>query len=337
MSFPLYIKIALQIGLKPILVDAEAENLNMDPDLLKGAITAKTKAIVVTHLFEHPARIRELRQIAEEFQIPVIEDCAQSYDSFMNDQETGTFGWAGLFSCSLMKVPTTLGGGVLVTQDRTLAEKVRLELAGLEFPSRMLGSASYHMKGFVSILNSYPALYTLLSHHVFGLIKKKNPALLRKILYSGMGMGRKEYSPTERPLLAEYQLKVGNVQFERAREMTEARRRNSAIIDNALENSNGITILRQAEGAFWNYQYHVVDLGRKMNLIFDAMFSKGIHVMKEDVWDCTSYEFPGVDGSNCRIAQSRNPGLLRIPNNSFLCEDVVEKIARNLSSELSTG
>ena len=81
----------------------------------------------------------------------------------------------------------------------------------------------------------------------------------------------------------------------------------------------------------------MVDLGRKVNLIYDAMFSKGIHVMKEDVWDCTSYEFPGVDGSNCRIAQSRNPGLLRIPNNSFLCEDVVEKIAHNLSSELSTG
>ena len=156
------------------------------------------------------------------------------------------------------------------------AEEIRLELEDLEHKRRALHSVSYHAKGFISILNSYPMLYSLLSHQVLGLIKKKNPALLRQILYSGMGMGHQEYDPGERPPLAEYQLRVGAVQFKRAREMTEARRRNSAILDDVLGQIEGVTILRQAHGAYWNYQYHVIDLGSKMNSVFDSMFSRGI-------------------------------------------------------------
>jgi dTDP-4-amino-4,6-dideoxygalactose transaminase len=179
-------------------------------------------------------------------------------------------------------------------------------------------------------------LYSLLSHQVLGLIKKKNPALLRQILYSGMGMAQKEYDPGERPPLAEYQLRVGAVQFERVREMTEARRRNSAILDNVLGQSKRVTILKQEDGAYWNYQYHVIDLGSKMNSVFDLMFARGIHVMKEDVWDCTAYQFPGVEGSDCLNAKSRNKGLLRIQNNSFLSEKTSRKIANQVSSVLGT-
>ena len=337
MSFPLYVKIAVQLGLVPVFVDVESEHLTIDVELLRRSVTKKTKAIVVTHLFGHPARVREVSQIADEWNIPVIEDCAQSFDSFVDGQETGTFGWAGIFSSSLMKVPTTLGGGILITPDIELAEEIRLELEDLEHKRRALHSVSYHAKGLISILNSYPTLYTLLSHQIFGLIKKKNPALLRKILYSGMGMEHKEYDPGERPPLAEYQLRVGAVQFERAREMTEIRRRNSAILDNVLGQTEGVTILKQAQGAYWNYQYHVIDLGRNMNSVFDSMFSRGIHVMKEDVWDCTAYQFANLDRSDCLIAKARNIGLLRIQNNSFLSEKETTKVASNLAEVLRAG
>ena len=336
MSFPLYVKIAVQLGLVPVLVDVESEHLTIDVELLRRSVTNKTKAIVVTHLFGHPARIREVVQIAHEWEIPVIEDCAQSYDSFVDDQETGTFSWVGIFSSSLMKVPTTLGGGILITTDIGLAEEIRLELEGLELNRRVTHSASYHTKGLISILNSYPMLYSLLSHQVLGLIKKKNPALLRQILYSGMGMAQKEYDPGERPPLAEYQLRVGAVQFERVREMTEARRRNSAILDNVLGQSKRVTILKQEDGAYWNYQYHVIDLGSKMNSVFDSMFSRGIHVMKEDVWDCSAYRFADLERSDCLIAKSRNIGLLRIQNNSFLSEKTSRKIANQVSTVLGT-
>ena len=85
MSFPLYVKIAIQIGLKPVFVVVDPEHLNIDPENLRQAITDKTRAIVVTHLFGHPAEINEVMSIANEYGIRVIEDCAQAFDSFYGE------------------------------------------------------------------------------------------------------------------------------------------------------------------------------------------------------------------------------------------------------------
>ena len=330
LSFPLYLKIALQIGLIPVLVDVEPEHLNLDPNQLRKAITDKTKAIVVTHLFGNPAEMDVITSIANDCDVPVIEDCAQSYDSYYDGSETGTFGWTGLFSCSLMKVPTTLGGGVLITRDTELASKIRKLAEEQRCLTGAMGQVSYHLKGLVSILNSYPLLYSLLSHQVFGLIRKRNPMLLRRILYAGMGMDDKSFDPAERPRLAAYQLELGAVQFSCAREMTEKRRRNSKIFDAALESHKDVTILKESRKAYWNYQYHVVDLGSRMEEVFDKAFLRGIHVMKEDVWDCTAYNFRGVEQGSCPVATARNSGLLRIPNNSFLSSKISNGIANDL-------
>ena len=74
-----------------------------------------------------------------------------------------------------------------------------------------------------------------------------------------------------------------------------------------------------------------------MNSVFDSMFSRGVHVMKEDVWDCTAYQFTGIERSDCLIEKSRNIGLLRIQNNSFLSEKETTKVASNLAEVLRAG
>ena len=334
MSFPLYVKIAIQIGLRPVFVDVDPEHLNINPENLRQAITDKTRTIVITHLFGHPAEINEVMSIADEYGIRVIEDCAQAFDSFHGERETGTFGWIGIYSSSLMKVPTTLGGGILLTKDTETAVKIESLLGELKSSSGFSNSLLYHLKGMISILNSYPILYTLLSHQVFGLIKKRNPELLRAILYSGMGMNKEKYDPGERPGLAPYQHEVGAVQFARAREMTEVRRRNSAILDEALSRHKDVTVLRESTGVYWNYQYHVVDLGASMNRVSDTMFARGIHVMKENVWDCTAYKFPQAENLYCEVASTRNSGLLRIPNNSVMSEKKMIRIASTLLEAL---
>ena len=329
MGFPLYVKIASQLGLVPVLVDVERDHLTIDPGQIRAAVTSRTKAIVVTHLFGHPAQMAALTDIATTLGIPLIEDSAQSFDSFFAGSETGTFGWAGIFSCSLMKVPTTLGGGILVTRDRALHERVQqaLEVIVSDHAGR---AVKYHAKGFVSMLNSMPALYTAFSHQAFGLIKHRNPALLRSILYSGMGMQHVTYDPRERPGLARYQLNVGAVQFARTRDMTETRRRHSATLDAAVADLPHVTRFAEARDCYWNYQYHVVDLGRAMHQVFDALFARGIHAMKEDVWDCTAYRLRNVRHGDCAVASSRNPGLLRIPNNSYISGARMRAIAAAL-------
>ena len=67
MGFPLYIKMAIQLGLKPVLVDVENRHLTINPELIVQNITNKTKAIVVTHLFGHPGYLTEIVNICNKY------------------------------------------------------------------------------------------------------------------------------------------------------------------------------------------------------------------------------------------------------------------------------
>ena len=333
MGFPLYVKIALQLNLKPKYVDVENEHLTIDVDKLEESITKYTKGIVITHLFGYPCNMDKIMEIADKYNLPVIEDAAQSYDSFYKGKETGTFGYAGIFSCSLMKVPTTLGGGILLTKDEALFQDINADLINGHFNKSIIFRLKYFIKNFLSILNSYPLLYSLFSYRVFGFIKKRNPATLRKILYSGMGLISKQYDEWERPRLSNYQLSVGNTQFNRSSEMTKLRQSYSKLLDSELSNNNKFKLFIDSnDDIYWNCQYYVVSVKNNMNDFVDEMFKNGIHLMKEDVWDCSDYDFSrNIDG-NFLVAKENNPTLVRIPNSSFLSKNDMLKITTLMNS-----
>lgn len=108
-------------GATPVFVDSEADTYNMDPVLLEEAIKdriAKTgkapKAIVVVYLYGMPARIDEIMQVAEKYDIPVLEDAAEAFGSEYKGRACGTFGEYGVMSFNGNKMITTSGGGALI-------------------------------------------------------------------------------------------------------------------------------------------------------------------------------------------------------------------------------
>lgn len=112
------------LGATPVFVDSEPETWNMDPDLLEEAIKdriAKTgkkpKAIVPVALYGMPYRIDRIMEIANRYEIPVIEDAAEGMGSRYNGQVLGTFGKYGVLSFNGNKMITTSGGGALITPD----------------------------------------------------------------------------------------------------------------------------------------------------------------------------------------------------------------------------
>ena len=109
------------LGATPIFIDSEKETWNMDPELLEEAIKdriAKTgkkpKAIVPVALYGMPYRIDEIMEIANKYDIPVIEDAAEGFGSRYNGQVLGTFGKYGVLSFNGNKMITTSGGGALI-------------------------------------------------------------------------------------------------------------------------------------------------------------------------------------------------------------------------------
>lgn len=107
-------------GAIPVFVDSEPVTWNMCPKALREAIEdriqkgTKPKAIIVVHLYGMPAKMDEITAIAQEFQIPVIEDAAEALGSTYKGQACGTFGRFGILSFNGNKIITTSGGGALV-------------------------------------------------------------------------------------------------------------------------------------------------------------------------------------------------------------------------------
>lgn len=120
----------IYLGAIPIFVDSEMASWNMDPSLLEQALqlaagTARPKAIVVVHLFGQSANLGPILEIADRWEVPVIEDAAEALGTLYNGMPVGTFGRASIFSFNGNKIITTTGGGMLVARDRSWVEKAR--------------------------------------------------------------------------------------------------------------------------------------------------------------------------------------------------------------------
>ena len=111
-------------GAKPVFVDILKENFTMDPDDLQKKITKNTKAIVPVHLYGNVAYLDRISEIAKKFNIPIIEDSAQSLGSTFKKRHTGTFFEMGCFSMYPAKVMTAGEGGFVVTNSKKLRDKL---------------------------------------------------------------------------------------------------------------------------------------------------------------------------------------------------------------------
>ena len=131
-------------GARPVLVDIDADSCNLDPDQLESAITSATKAILPVHLYGQPADMDPIMAIARQHGLYVIEDACQAHGARYKGRRTGSLGDAAAFSFYPSKNLGAYGdGGMVVTNDPAIAERVRL--------LRNLGqNAKYHhqIKGF---------------------------------------------------------------------------------------------------------------------------------------------------------------------------------------------
>ena len=109
----------------PVFVDIEPQRLNLDPNRIEEAITARTKAIIVVHTFGCPADIEEILAIARKHHLYVIEDACEALGAGYKGRKVGGLGDAGVFGFYPNKQITTGEGGVVVTQNEKLAGRIK--------------------------------------------------------------------------------------------------------------------------------------------------------------------------------------------------------------------
>ncbi len=115
-----------------ISVDSENETWNLDLDLIENLITPKTKAMIPVHIYGHPVDMDHLNSIAKKHNLAVIEDCAEAHGATVRGKAVGGLGDAGCFSFYANKIITTGEGGMVVTNNKALADRLKL-LRNLSF------------------------------------------------------------------------------------------------------------------------------------------------------------------------------------------------------------
>jgi dTDP-4-amino-4,6-dideoxygalactose transaminase len=116
----------LSVGAKPVFVDILKNNYTMDPLDLKKKITKKSKVVIPVHLYGNVAYIDQISEVAKKHGLRIIEDAAQSLGSTFKGKHTGTFSDIGCYSLYPAKVMTSGEGGLIVTNNKKLTEKLRM-------------------------------------------------------------------------------------------------------------------------------------------------------------------------------------------------------------------
>jgi dTDP-4-amino-4,6-dideoxygalactose transaminase len=115
----------IRANLKPVLVEPDIRTYNIDPFKIEEKITSKTRAIIPVHLYGKSCDMDPIMEIAQKYNLIIIEDCAQAHGAMYKGKKVGTFG-IGCFSFYPTKNLGALGdGGAIVTNNDELAEKIR--------------------------------------------------------------------------------------------------------------------------------------------------------------------------------------------------------------------
>jgi len=117
---------AIAFNAVPVFADIDPDSYCLSPDSIREKITPRTKAIIIVHLFGHPADMDEIMKIAKEHNLIVIEDCAQAPCATYKGRPVGTLGHMGVFSLNYHKHIHTGEGGIVLTNDDDLCDRLQL-------------------------------------------------------------------------------------------------------------------------------------------------------------------------------------------------------------------
>lgn len=144
----------LYTGAKPIFVDIERETLGIDSHQIEEKITERTKAIMVVHLYGHPVDFDAVKKIALEHNLWVIEDAAEAHGALYKGKKVGSLGDVACFSFFGNKIITTGEGGIITTNDKVLANRMRF----LRNQATCAGGNYYHTEvGFNCLMTNLQA------------------------------------------------------------------------------------------------------------------------------------------------------------------------------------
>lgn len=315
-------------GARPVYVDiCGTDNLNIDPDDLEKKITINSRAIVVQHTFGFPADMEKIADIAKRHSLKIIEDCAHSLGAEYEGKKIGTFGSASFFSFGRDKIVSSVFGGMAVTNDQSLAEKIEEFQKECKYPSTI-----WILK---QVLHPIIFSFSLPVYYMFGFGKLliwffQKIGLLSKAVIKDEKSGVKpHYFPKKMPnALAVMAIK----QLEKLDKFNKHRMEISELYQNKLE-----TDLFKKKMGRPSYLKYPIIIEKPKEIIRRA---KKRHIILDDGWAGgpvvplgTDLEKMDYNMGSCPKAEELSKNILNLPTHINISIEDAKEIIKCIQSE----
>ena len=318
----------IAIGAKPIYVDIKSNNVNMDVNDLHKKISSKTKAIIAQHTYGIPANMDDIVKIAEEKNIPIIEDCCHTLMSTYKGNIIGTFGVGSFYSFEWGK-PVIVGiGGSAIINNNSLREKLKSDYNDYKLPSR------------------FSQLRLMLQYIVHNILYKPSSYWFGRSLYhkmASLGIAEGNYNPIQEgnSKSQDYSLKMSNYhknllerEIKKIENLTshskwvasQYRTRIKSNVVCHLKVSNDCNVIFARYPLITSNKQKLLEKARKANIELADWYSTPIHPIKSTQWPLIYYK-KGL----CPNAEKMSTQIVTLPTNKKVTERDINQTIRFLN------
>ena len=325
-------------GLRPVFVDCNEDDFNINCEDLKRKITQKSKAVIIQHTFGLPANIDEISRICQENNLILIEDCAHSLGASYNEKKVGspakaqmakvgTFGKAAIFSMSRDKIISSVYGGFIITNDDVLGGKIKEFYSKIDYPSWFWT----HQQLLHPILMNWVIMPTYNSFGKYLLVFFQQLHILSKAVHWKEKRGmRPDYFPKKLPpTLAVLALN----QFKKLERFNNHRKEIAKIYFDSLNSTFQLPkIFPERENIYLrftikkNNAHKIIKKARKKNLLLGDWYDSPI--APKD----TKLEVIGYKLGSCPIAEKLSSETLNLPTHININKEDAKNIVEFLNN-----
>ncbi len=323
-NVPEVVSVVIGLGLRPQLVDIDPATYTLPPHGVEQAIDDTTRFVVATHFYGNPADMHGLRAVAERRHLLLIEDCAQALSATFEARPVGTLGHPALFSFGLMKTFTTLGGGMVVTDDDGLAQRIRAAVSEMPEVGRLNVLKALAIGVLFATVTS-PRPFALLGYPLLRLFEGVSPTLVYKLAKMrpvDWDFGKLNVDAILQRMHPA-QARCGLVGLSVVEEETRLRVRNAARLAQTLAGLDAIHYQMELPGGQSAWTQFVVRTPNRVALK-TRLLAKGIDTTIGYLLACNS--MPGLAGGEFPHSEALETQNLHLPIGAELSEPEVDRI-----------
>jgi len=277
------------MGIKPVFVDIDPDTYNIDPSLIEAKVSEKTKAILATHLFGQSCRMDKIMEVARKHNLKVIEDCAHSCGAEYKGQKVGTFGDLGVFSFAMGKTITCFGGGMIVSGNKELAEKIAGYMKDYAYPAKSALLAKI-LKISILFAVTHPLIYPYIGYPL-----SLACSLLGIDVFDRFSEELvEEWKDLPKGLFKRFtnlQAAVGTEQLKGIDARIASARENAFMLSKGLGGEAELSLPKAADEARHIYFSYRLRLDREPGPFRKALLRKGIDTKPDDISVCPEIGF----------------------------------------------